>query len=121
MTQAIAQFDTSSITKLTKQPSENDHEAVPAKAPVRLDIAQKQPAIGKVAPQNYGVLPPAADEGLSQTALCNFYGLSWRNVKRNAAVAGFDTLEGYLQQMTGVDWGQGKTSGMTKLYFPEAE
>jgi len=77
--------------------------------------------MGKTAPKNYGVLPPDAIEGLSQTALCNFYGLNWRNVKRNSAIAGFDTIEGYLQQMTGVAWTQGKTSGMTKLYFPLAE
>jgi len=83
-------------------------------------IKQHQPSIGKVAPQNYGVLPPDADGGLNQTALCNFYGLSWRNLKRNLAIAGFDTIKSYLQQMTGIAWTQNKGLGSTKLYFPIA-
>ena len=117
----MPQFDTSSITKLTKQPSENARERSSMGVPVQSSVKQRQPSKGKIAPQNYGVLPPDTIKGLSQTALCNFYGLSWRNVKRNAAVAGFDTLEGYLQQMTDVDWRQVQTAGMTKLYFPVAE
>ena len=117
----MPQFDKSSITKLTKQPSENAREGDPIRTPVQSIVKPRQPSKGKIAPKNYGVLPPDAIEGLSQTALCDFYGLSWRNLKRNAAIAGFETLEGYLQQMTGIDWRQGKTSGMTKLYFPVTE
>ena len=105
-----------------KQPSENApqslHSRSAEQSSVKQSVKQRQTAIGKVAPQNYGVLPPISDEGLSQTALCTFYGLSWKNLKRSMAVAGFDTVEGYLQQMTGTVWTQGKTSGMTKLYFP---
>ena len=100
-------------------PSENALEGAPSKALVRSDVKQKQPATGKTAPENYGVLPPTADKGLSQTALCDFYGLNWRNLKRNLAIAGFDTVEGYFQQMTGIAWTQGKTAGMTKRYFPD--
>ena len=84
--------------------SENDREAVPRITPVPLDVKQRQQAIGKVAPKNYGVLPSASDKGLSQTTLCNLYGLSWRNLKRNLAVASFDTVEGYFQQMRGTAW-----------------
>ena len=73
---------------------------------------------GKVSPQNYGVLPPAADDGLSQTALCTFYELSWKNLKRGMAVAGFDDVESYFQQTAGIAWTQGKGLRSTKLYFP---
>ena len=69
----------------------------------------------KVAPKNYGVLPPVSDEGLNQTTLCNFYGLSWRNLKRNSELADFDTIESYLGQKTEIEWRQSQTKGMTKL------
>jgi len=105
-----------------KQPSENALQSLPSESAeqpsVKQSVKQRQTVTGKVAPQNYGVLPPIADEGLSQTALCTFYGLSWKNLKRSMAVAGFDDVESYLQQMTGFTWRQGETSGMTKLYFP---
>jgi len=105
-----------------KQPSENALQSLPSESAeqpsVKQSVKQRQTVPGKVAPQNYGVLPPIADEGLSQTALCTFYGLSWKNLKRSMAVAGFDDVESYLQQMTGFTWRQGETSGMTKLYFP---
>lgn len=104
-----------------KLPSKNDREAVPIKTPVRSDVGQTQPATGKTAPKHYGELPADADKGLSQTALGESYGLKAKNLKRDSAVAGFDTLEGYLKQMTGIDWRHGKTEGMTKLYFPVAE
>ncbi|MBW4422197.1 MAG: ribbon-helix-helix domain-containing protein [Myxacorys californica WJT36-NPBG1] len=86
---------------------------------VRSIVEQRQSTTGKVALKDYGVLPPNAAEGLSQTALCDFYGLSWRNLKRNAAAAGFDSLEAYLEQMTGITWTQEKKSGTAKLYFPK--
>ena len=109
-------------TTPVKQPSENAPQNLPSASAVQQSVKQsvkQRPTVtGKVAPQNYGVMPPAADDGLSQTALCNFYGLSWRNLKRNSAIAGFDTVESYLQQMTGFTWAQDKTSGATKLYFP---
>jgi len=117
----VPQPATGSITKLTKHPTEDALQAAPRKVPVRSDVEQKQPATGRVSPQNYGVMPPSASEGSSQTQLCNFYGLSWRNLKRNSAIAGFDTVEGYFQQMTGIAWTHGETRGMTKLYFPAAE
>ena len=105
-----------------KQPSENALQSLPSESAeqpsVKQSVKQRQTVTGKVAPQNYGVLPPIADEGLSQTALCTFYGLSWKNLKRSMAVAGFDDVESYLQQMTGFTWRQGETLGMTKLYFP---
>ena len=102
-------------------PSEDALEALPIKTPIHSDIKQRQPAPGKTAPKSYGVLPPEAHKGLSQTALCDFYGLSWRNLKRNSASAGFDTVEKYLQQKTGIAWGNRKTRGMEKIYFPLAE
>ena len=105
-----------------KQPSENAPQSLPSRSAeqssVKQSVKQRQTVTGKVAPQNYGVLPPIADEGLSQTALCTFYGLSWKNLKRSMAVAGFDDVESYLQQMTGFTWTQDKGSRMTKLYFP---
>ena len=105
-----------------KQPSENAPQNLPTRSAgqssVKQSVKQRPTVTGKVAPQNYGVLPPAADEGLSQTALCTFYGLSWKNLKRSMTVAGFDDVESYLQQMTGFTWRQDKTSGATKLYFP---
>ena len=102
-------------------PSEDALEALPIRTPIRSDSKQLQPATGKTAPKSYGVLPPEAHKGLSQTALCDFYGLSWRNLKRNSASAGFDTVEKYLQQKTGIAWGNRKTRGMEKIYFPVAE
>ena len=115
-TNAIAQSATGSITKLTKQPSENAREGDPIRTPVQSIVKPRQPSKGKIAPKNYGVLPSDAIEGLSQTALCDFYGLSWRNLQRDSVRSGFDAIEGYLHQMTGVDWRQGKTAGMKKLY-----
>lgn len=107
---------------LVKQPSENAPQGLPSESAgrqsVKQSVKQRPTATGKVAPQNYGVLPPAADEGLSQTALCTFYGLSWKNLKRSIAVAGFDDAESYLQRMTGCTWRQGKGAGTMKLYFP---
>jgi len=101
-----------------KSSSENALES-PSSEPVQQFIVKQRPtAIGKVAPQNYGVLPPASDEGLSQTALCTFYGLSWKNLRRSMAVAGFDDVGSYLQQMTGFTWAQGERAGTAKLYFP---
>ena len=102
-------------------PSEDALESLPIKTPIHSDVKQRQPATGKTAPKNYGVLPPEAYKGLSQTALCNFYGVSWGNLKRNSASAGFDTVEKYLQQKTGIAWGNGGTRGMEKIYFPVAE
>ena len=83
-------------------------------------VKQYQPSVGKVAPLNYGVLPPDSEKGLNQKALCKFYELHYGNLKRNLAIAGFDTIEGYFRQMTGFTWTLGKTSGMTKLFFPIA-
>ena len=107
---------------LVKQPSENAPQGLPSESAgrqsVKQSVKQRPTATGKVAPQNYGVLPPAADEGLSQTALCTFYGLSWKNLKRSIAVAGFDDAESYLQRMTGCTLRQGKGAGTMKLYFP---
>ena len=100
-----------------KLPSENDREAVPIKTPVRSDVEQRQPATGKTAPKNYGVLPPTADEGLNQAELCNFYGLSSSNVGTRAK----GDFEGYFHQKTGIAWRHGETRGMTKIYFPVAE
>ena len=115
-------------SKIANQPqypqdlhSEDALEALPIKTPIHSDVKQLQPATGKTAPKNYGVLPPEAYKGLSQTALCNFYGLSWRNLKRNSASAGFDAVQKYLQQKTGIAWGNGETRGMEKVYFPVAE
>jgi len=109
-------------TTPVKQPSENAPQSLPSASAgqqsVKQSVKQRPTVTGKVAPQNYGVLPPAADEGLSQTALCTFYGLSWKNLRRSMAVAGFDDVESYLRQMTGFTWGQGKGAGTTKLYFP---
>ena len=67
-------------------------------------VEQPQPATRKVAPRNYGALPPDIDEDLNQSAICAFYGLGWKNLKRDSTAAGFDTVEGYLQDMTGIAW-----------------
>jgi len=87
-----------------KSTSENAVES-PSSEPVQQSIVkQPQPATRKVAPRNYGVLPPDIGEGLNQSAICAFYGLSWKNTKRDSTAAGFDTVEGYLQVMTGIAW-----------------
>jgi len=103
-----------------KLPSENAR-ALRDEVSVQSIVKQQQPSTGKVKVQNYGILPPSSARGLSQTEICNFYGLSWRNLTRNATIAGFDNLEGYLHKVTGIAWTYGKTAGRTKLYFPVAE
>lgn len=100
-----------------KKSSEDALQGTRSEAVEQSIVQQRQPSIGKVAPQNYGVLPPDANEGLTQTQLCDFYGLSWRNLKRNLAAAGFDSVESYLQQMTGITWTHGKTLRKAKIYF----
>jgi len=103
-----------------KLPSENAR-VLRDEVSVQSIVKQQQPSTGKVKVQNYGILPPSSARGLSQTEICNFYGLSWRNLTRNATIAGFDNLEGYLHKVTGIAWTYGKTAGRTKLYFPVAE
>ena len=84
-----------------EQPSENAVESPSSEQSI---VKQPQPATRKVAPQNYRVLPPDIGEGMNQMALCAFYGLSWKNLKRDSTAAGFDDIEGYLQVMTGIAW-----------------
>jgi hypothetical protein len=103
---------------LLKKSSDNALEQPVDNAPVQSIVKHRSTVAGKVASENYGVLPPDSEKGLSQTDLCNFYGLSWRNLKRDSVRAGFDAVEEYLRKMTGITWVRGKASGMTKLYFP---
>jgi hypothetical protein len=107
---------------LVKQSSENApqnlHSASAEQSSVKHSVKQRQTVTERVAPQNYEVLPPIAAEGLSQTALCTFYGLSWKNLKRDSSVAGFDDVESYFHQMTGFTWTQDKGSRTKKIYFP---
>jgi len=92
------------ITPVEQLP-ENAVES-PSSEPVQQSIVkqQPQPAARKVAPRNYGALPSDIDEGLNQSAICAFYGLSQKNLKRDSAASGFDTVEGYLKHMTGIAW-----------------
>jgi hypothetical protein len=105
-----------------KQSSENApqnlHSASAEQSSVKQGVKQRQTVTERVAPQNYGFLPPIAAEGLSQTALCTFYGLSWKNLKRDSSVAGFDDVESYFHQMTGFTWTQDKGSRTKKIYLP---
>ena len=105
------------ITPVEQLP-ENAVES-PSSEPVQQSIVnQRQPATRKVAPQNYRVLPPDIGEGLSQTALCDFYGLNSQNLKRDSTAAGFDNIEVYFKLVTGIAWVQVKMSRTKKLYSP---
>lgn len=73
---------------------------------------------GRVKALNYGAMPPNAHEGLNQTELCEFYGLSWRNLKRNCDSAGFSDVIDYLAAMTGIQWQPCEAVGRSKRYAP---
>jgi hypothetical protein len=96
-----------------KSSSENARESAPRERAVRSDGHSN-----KVAPQNYGAISPNADEGLNQIELCEFYGLSWRNLKRNMAIAGFSDVIDYFAVMTGIRWESREAAGRSKRYAP---
>jgi hypothetical protein len=73
---------------------------------------------GRVKPLNYGAIPPNAEAGLNQTELCEFYGLSWRNLKRNCDSAGFSNVIDYFAAMTGIQWEPCESAGQSKRYAP---
>ncbi|PSB14529.1 hypothetical protein C7B65_26310 [Phormidesmis priestleyi ULC007] len=127
MQQQLAEL-TAKLETSQKNSHEDGHLAAHSPALARSTVVNRQaegealPSHPKhsirIAPKNYGVLPPDANEGLNQTDLCHFYGLKSGNLTRDCRVAGFSDVADYFAAMTGIRWEYRGSSGMKKLYFP---
>jgi hypothetical protein len=127
MQQQLAEL-TAKLETSQEKPRENALEANP-REPLAPSITENRQHEGetvpshpkpsnKIAPQNYGAIPPIPDEGIDQTSLCNFYGMKSVNLTRDCRAAGFSDVADYFVQMTGVRWQYRGNAGMKKLYFP---